>query len=195
MCSVCIEIFSLPFHPNEVNMKSDNEMTTADSAAERLMLWSKALSLLAHEDVASELVSALEAGDRERFEALLEPTRLLSIGVCIDVVDTITKVINFGPGHFEERCEVVLILYPPTPSDVNGRLYRLADGTVVFVSERLWFDYHKRAAEDPAWREANKGLLQALGILRCYWEIVSDSKLVSIERSKTLCFPTVVNPY
>jgi len=151
--------------------------------------------LLANEEVAPQLVSALEAGDRERFEALLGPTRLFQIGVCIDIVDTITKIINFGPGHFEERCEVVPTLYPPAPSEVNGRLYRLPDGTIVFISERLWFDYHRRAQEDPAWREANKSLLETLGILRCHQVIVSDSELVSIERTKTLCFPTVVNPY
>lgn len=176
-------------------MKPDNEGIQAGSAAERLMLWSEALRVLAHEDVASQLVLALEAGDRERFEALLGPTRLFQVGGCIDVVDTITKIINFGPGHFEERCEVTPALYPPSPSDVNGRLYRLSDGTVVFISERLWFDYHKRAHEDPTWREANKSFLQTLGILRCYWEIVSDSKLVTIERARTLCFPTVVTPY
>jgi hypothetical protein len=170
-------------------------MIKPDSAAERLMLWSKALRMLAREDIASELVSVLEAGDRERFEALLGPTRLFQIGGCIDIVDTITKVINFGPGHFEERCEVVPTLYPPAPSEVEGRLYRLPDGTVVFVTERLWFDYHRRAGQDAAWREANKSFLEALGILRCYLELVSDSEIVSIERTKTLCFPTVVDPY
>ena len=176
-------------------MKSDDEMIPVNSAAERLMLWSKALRSLANEDVAPQLVSALQAGDREKFESLLDRTRLLQKGVCIDIVDTITKIINFGPGHFEERCEVVPTLYPPSPSEVDGRLYRLTDGTIVFVSEKLWFDYHKRAYEDPAWREANKSLLEDLGILRCHQVIVSDSELLSIERTKTLCFPTVVNPF
>jgi hypothetical protein len=176
-------------------MKMDNERFKADSAEERLDLWSKALGLLARENVSSQLVSALEAGDRERFEALLEPTGLFQIGGCIDIVDTITKVINFGPGHYEERCEVVPTIYIFPPSDVNGRLYRLSDGTVVFISERLWFDYHKRALEDLAWREANKSFLRALGILKCYPDWVTNSKLVSIERARTICFPTVVSPY
>ncbi len=176
-------------------MKSDNEIIKADSAAERLRLWSKALGLLADEEVVSQLVSALEAGDRQRFETLLGPTNLFQTGVCIDIVETITKVINFGPGHFEERCEVVPTIYIYPPSEVNGRFYRLSDGTLVFISERLWFDYHKRALEDAAWREANKSFLQALNILQCHQEIVSDSQLVSIDRSRTLCFPTVVTPY
>ena len=176
-------------------MKSDNKMIKADTAAERLMLWSKALRSLADEDVAPQLVSALEAGDGARFEALLGPTRLFQIGGCIDIVDTITKIINFGPGHFEERCEVIPTLYPPSPSDVDGRLYRLPDGTIIFVSEKLWFDHHKRAYEDAAWRAENKSLLETLGILRCHQVIVSDSKIVTIDKSKTLCFPTVVNPY
>lgn len=176
-------------------MKSDNEMIPAGSAAERLELWSEALGLLAREDVASQLVSALEAGDRARFEELLGPTKLFQMGTCIDIVETITKVINFGPGHFEERCEVVPTFYLDPPSDVEGRLYRLPGGTIIFVSERLWFEYHKRALEDPAWRAANKSFLQALGILRCHMELVSDSEIVSIDRSRTLCFPPVVNPY
>ena len=176
-------------------MKSDHESIKAESATERLMLWSKALGLLGQEDVASQLVSALEGGDRERFEALLAPTQLLQMGGCIDVVETITKVINFGPGHFEERCEIVPTIYNFSPSDVSGRLYRLSDGTFIFISERLWFDYYKRASEDAVWRQANKSFLQALGILRCYWELVPDSELVKIERSRTICFPTVITPY
>ena len=115
--------------------------------------------------------------------------------MCIDIVETITKVINFGPGHFEERCEVVQTLYINPPSDVNGRYYRLSDGTIVFISERLWFDYHKRALEDAAWREANMSFLQALGILHCHQVLVSDSEVVTIDRSRTLCFSTVVTPY
>jgi hypothetical protein len=78
---------------------------------------------------------------------------------------------------------------------VNGRYYRLSDGTIVFISERLWFDYHKRALEDAAWREANQSFLQALGILHCHQVLVSDSEVVTIDRSRTLCFPTVVTPY
>jgi hypothetical protein len=176
-------------------MKLDNEMIKADAVAERLRLWGEGLSLLANKEIASQLVSALEAGDRARLEALLGPTRFFQIGVCIDVVETLTKVINFGPGHFEERCEVVPTFYINPPSDVNGKLYQLPDGTIIFISERLWFDYHKRAVEDAAWREANKAFLQALNILQCHQELVSDSEIVSIDRSRTLCFPTVVTPY
>jgi hypothetical protein len=165
------------------------------SAADWLRLWSKALGLLADEEVASQLVSALEVGDHHRFETLPGPTNLFQAGVCIDIVETITKDINFGPGHFEERCEVVPTIYINPPSEVNGRFYRLSDGTVVFISERLWFDYHQRAREDAAWREANKSFLQALNILQCHQELVSDSQVVSIDRSRTLCFPTVVTPY
>jgi len=176
-------------------MNPDNERIQADTAAERLMLWSKALRYLAEEGIASELLLALNTGDRERFNALIGPISFFEPGACIDIVDTITKVLNFGAWHMEERCEVVLILYPPSPSAVNGKLYKLADGTFVFVSERLWFDYHKRASEDPAWRAANKSFLEALGILNCSWVPVPDLELVSVERSKTLCFPTVIDPF
>lgn len=176
-------------------MKPDNERFQIDSAAGRLMLWSKALDFMAQEEIASQLVPALEAGDRERLEALLEPTGLFQAGFCIDIYETITKIINFGPARPVERCEVVQAVPLFSPSEDNGRVYRLPDGTYVFVSDKLWFDYHKRAAEDPAWREANISFLKALGILRCYTDWVPNSKLVSIDRSKTLCFPPVVTPY
>ena len=176
-------------------MNPDNETIQSDTATERLLLWSEALRYLAEEGIASELVLALNTGDRERFDALIRPIRFFEPGACIDIVDTLTKIINFGAWHMEERCEVVLILYPPSTSAVNGKLYRLADGTFVFVSERLWFDYHKRASQDPAWRAANKSFLETLGILSCSWVPVSDSEIVSIEKSKTLCFPTVIDPF
>ena len=176
-------------------MTMDDGIIMPETAAERLRLWSEALGYLAQEEIALQLVSALQAGNREHFEALLGPTRIFQIGGCIDIVETITRVVNFGRWHFEERCDVVPTFYPPAPSDVNGTLYQLPDGRVVFVSQKLWFDYHKRAAEDPAWRAANQAFLQALGIIQCRTVIVSDSELVSIERARTICFPTVVDPY
>ena len=175
-------------------MTKDDGIPMPETAAERLTLWSETLGYLAQEEIALQLVSALNAGNREHFEALLEPTRIFQMGECIDIVDTITRVLNFGPGKFKDFCHVVPTLYPPAPSDVNGSLYRLSDGTVVFISEKLWFDYHKRAAEDPAWLAANRAFLQALGIIQCRTAIVPDSQLVSIERARTICFPTVVDP-
>jgi hypothetical protein len=175
-------------------MKPDFEMNRSALAAERLKLWSNALDLLAQEDIASQIIAALENGDLRRFEALLEPTGLFQTGICIDIVDSITKLINFGPGHFEPRCDVVPVVHPFPTSEQNGRLYTLDDGTIIFVSERLWFDYHQRAIDDTAWREANKALLLTLGILRCHTVLVRDSKLVTLDRSRTLCFSTTVLP-
>ena len=61
-------------------MNPDNERFPIDTAAERLRLWSKALDFMAQEDVASQLVPALEAGDREVLEALLGQTGLFQAG-------------------------------------------------------------------------------------------------------------------
>ena len=61
-------------------MKSDDEMIRADSPAERLMLWSKALRLLADEGVASQLVSALEAGASVSMDSTVMSDQLPAAG-------------------------------------------------------------------------------------------------------------------
>ena len=79
-------------------------------------------------------------------------------------------------------------------SDTEGMIYRLPDGTFVFISERLWADYSSRAQQDLAWRDQNKAFLKAIDVLRCSWVWVSDSTIVSVDRTKKICFPTVITP-
>jgi hypothetical protein len=163
-------------------------------AAERLKLWGDALNTLRREEVIPKLITILEDGDRKGLEDLFDllDVKLFQIGVCIDIVDTVTKVINFGPGHLEERCQVVSILEPA--SEIDGKIYKLPDGSYVFITDRVWADYSKRAQEDPIWREQNKAFLKAIGVLRCHMELVPDSAIVTLNTSKTMCFPTVISP-
>lgn len=163
-------------------------------ATERLKLWGDALNILAQPETAARLIEALEARNRKGLEAVLKPTRLFQIGGCIDIVDTITKVINFDKGHFEERCDVVSTIVIEPLSETEGRAYQLPDGTFVLISERLWADYSARAQQDLAWREQNKAFLKAIGVLRCSWVWVADLTIVSVDKTKTICFPTVITP-
>ena len=66
-------------------MNPDNETMQADTATERLMLWSEALRYLAEEGLLPKLVLALNTGDRERFDALIRPIRFFEPGACIDI--------------------------------------------------------------------------------------------------------------
>jgi len=69
---------------------------------------------------------------------------------CIDIVETITKVINGFTSVFEEVCDLVTVLRPLEPSLTRGRAYRLPDGTIRWISEAEWFELYDRAASDPA---------------------------------------------
>ena len=175
-------------------MKQGRDRNKVDLATERLKLWGDALNTLAQGDIAVKLIAVLEAGDRKGLEALLGHTRLFQIGGCIDIIDTITRVVNFGPGHFEERCDVVYRIAFEPPSETDGKIYQLPDGTFVFISERFWADYAARAQQDPAWRYQNKAFLKAIGVLRCSFVWVPDYAIVSGITTKTICFPTVITP-
>ena len=84
-----------------------NGQSKIELAQERLKLWGDALNMLAQPEMVARLIEVLEASDRKGLEAVLEPARLFQIGGCIDIVDTITRVVNFGKGQMKERCDVV----------------------------------------------------------------------------------------
>jgi hypothetical protein len=163
-------------------------------AAERLKLWGDTFTLLAEHDVAAKLIAVLEEGDRMGLEALLEPVGLFQTGECIDIVETITKVINFGPGHPEERCQLVYRIFFNPPSDTKLEQYQLPDGTFMSITEREWLDYFERAERDPAWRDANRPFLKALGILKCAMVNVPDDAVITINKTKRICPPFLVSP-
>jgi hypothetical protein len=167
----------------------------ARSPDERLKLWAETLSYLAEPERSGQLINALNEGARPQVEALLEPTRIFEFGACIDVHKVLTAVINFGPGHWEDECEVIIRLPPHNPSQTTGKYYRLPNGQATWFSEAEWWEHYDRALNDPTWFAENIPLLKALGIVACTQKWVEDSKLVEIERSRTICFPTVTDPY
>lgn len=161
----------------------------------RLKLWADALNSLATPDVSRQLIGALDEGDRGKFEELLGPTRLFQHGGCIDIVETLTKIVNFGRGKFEDRCTVIPRIRPLAPSHTHGSPYILSDRRVAFVTSATWWSYYDRALQDPDWLAHNRDFLRALGIIICTQEWVPDQTLVSIERTRTICFPDVIHPY
>lgn len=162
---------------------------------EGLQLWSDALASLATPERRDQVVGALVEGDRAELENLLG-SRIFQFGGCIDVVRTLTGIINFGPGHYVQHCQLVQAIRPFRPSQSIGRLYRFPDGTIDFVTEAAWWVYYDRAARDPDWRTENEALLVALGILiGCEPVWAPDEELVSISQTIPMCFPTVTNPY
>ena len=60
-------------------MKSDNEQSKIDLVTERLKLWGDALNMLAQPEMAAQLITVLEAGDRQGPEAVLGPTSCLTV--------------------------------------------------------------------------------------------------------------------
>ena len=161
---------------------------------DRFRLWGETLLSLAEPDRCERVVQALNDGDRDGLERLIGE-RIFAQGGCIDVVETLTHVANFSPVTREERCEVVIILRPPNPSATSGKIYRMPDGRYVWLSEAEWWAYADRAAENPAWLKANHDLLLALGIIACHWVDVPSGQVITVERERTICFPTVVNPF
>lgn len=171
---------------------TDREPRSPD---ERLKLWAETLSYLADPERSGRLVDALNEGDRAQVEALLEPTRIFQFGGCIDIHEVLTAVINFGRGHWEDECEVIVRIRPHNPSQTSGKGYRLPNGQTIWLTEAEWWEYYDRALQDPTWFAQNIPFLKALGIVACTRKWVQDSKVVEIDRSRTICFPTVTDPY
>jgi hypothetical protein len=162
---------------------------------DRLRLWGDTLQSLAEPARSERLVQALNEGNRDALERLVGD-RLFSLGSCIDIVEILTRVVNFAPPTLEERCAVIPgRIRPLVPSTTDGAFYRLFDGRFVWVSEAEWWKYHDNAVNDAAWLMANHDLLLALGIIACHWENVPGGRIVQIDRQRTLCFPAVNNPF
>src|SRR4051794_29364395 len=115
----------------------DMEMEFGDRvnlATERIKLWADVLVRLSEGDLVAKLVTVLDEGDMKGFEELLAPDRVLQVGGCIDVVSTITKVINFGLGHYENRCELAPPLLLTIFNSDQVSSYALPDGQIVPIS-------------------------------------------------------------
>lgn len=107
----------------------------------------------------------------------------------------LTAVINFGPGHWEEECGVIVTFPPLNPSKTSGKGYRQPDGQIIWVSEAEWWEYYDRASNDATWFAQNIPFLKTLGIVTCTQKWVQDSQLIEIDKSRTMCFPTVTDPF
>jgi hypothetical protein len=163
-------------------------------ATRRVQLWADALHSLGTPELGGQLVDILNRGDRHDLEHLLPPG-LLETGGCIDVVETLTKVLNFGPGRWRETCEMALALLVGKPSATAGRIFIFPDGIAHFVTDAEWWADYRHATDDLEWRAENKELLKVLGILVCSRTFVADDQLVQLNRSQTICFPAVLDPY
>lgn len=137
---------------------SEHEPRSPD---ERLKLWAETLSYLAEPERSGRLIDALNEGDRAQVEALLEPTRIFQFGGCIDIHQVLTAVINFGPGHWEDECEVIVRIRPHNPSQTIGKGYRLPNGQTIWLTEAEWWEYYDRALKDPALVRAKRPLSQS----------------------------------
>ena len=163
-------------------------------AAERLKIWGNALNMLAQPEMAARLIEVLEAGNHKDLEAVIERTGLFQKGVCIDIVEIFAKVVNFGPGQFEERCDVVVINFITPCIQGAGKFYKTPAGSITYITDCEWRAFYERAQRDLAWRDQNKEFLKAIGVLTCSMVWVPDSKIVSVDRTRTICFPAVINP-
>jgi hypothetical protein len=162
---------------------------------DRVRLWADALDYLAEPDRTKELIEVLNHGDRAQLEALLEPTRILQTGGCIEGVEILIGVIHHGGWHFEEKCSLVFKPRPIDPGYATGKYYRLPDGTYAWFSDAHWWEYFDRAASDLEWRKEHKDLLVALGILVCETRRVPNDEIVTAEKKYRFCFPTVIDPF
>jgi hypothetical protein len=87
-------------------------------------------------------------------------------------------------------CTFVNRLRPVNPSPLIGRGYRLANGTIMWLSEADWWQMMDRAVNDEAWRNANYDLLVAVGILTCHFELMPTVKRFDVSRQYHICPPT-----
>lgn len=176
-------------------MEADDFQSKIEQVVGRFKMWSAALEMLAQPEMASQLIQVLEGNDLNGFESLLEPTRVFQEGGCIDIYVTITHIANFGRGHWEERCEAICFSGNLSTGETSGRVYSLPDGTYIYVSNRQWAELCERAHRDSLWLEQNKVLLKALGMISCPQVWVPDDTLIIIDRNRTICFPTVTQPF
>jgi hypothetical protein len=109
---------------------------------------------------------------------------------CVDIAETVTRLVQTGDYQVKEVCSVVNVLRPPNPSTTNGRGYRIADGRILWLTEADWWELMDKAVGDEAWREANHDLLVAVGILTCHLELVPTINLVDVTKQYQFCPPT-----
>jgi hypothetical protein len=111
-------------------------------------------------------------------------------GGCVEIDDTTSRTAPTGEITVTQVCELVTVLRPPDPSQTNGRGYRLADGSTLWLSEADWWALMDQAAEDIEWREANRDLLVLVGILECRYVVIPVIKTIEMTERYRICEPT-----
>jgi hypothetical protein len=156
--------------------------------AGRLRTWSDVLGRLSEPELSRSLLTALDTGDGKAFRELFgEP---FGPATCIEIVETVTRFVHTGDFQLTRVCTIVDRLRPTNPSTVSGAGYRLADGTVLWLTEAEWWAMLDQAAADEKWRQANLDLLVALGILTCRFELVRTISRYDLSKTYHVCPPT-----
>lgn len=109
---------------------------------------------------------------------------------CVQIDETVSKTAPTGEVGVTQVCSIVNVLRPLNPSTTSGRGYQLGDGSIVWLSEADWWELMDKAVEDQEWREANRDLLVAVGILECHFVIVPTIKSIEITERYRFCDPT-----
>lgn len=158
--------------------------------ADRLKAWSNVLAGLADPQICRQLLTVLDQADGKGLHELMDSWKFPGEVGCIEIVDTITRFVHTGDFEQVESCAIVNKLRPPHPSTTNGVGYQLPDGSVLWLTESEWWQMMDRAVNDEAWRDQNHGLLVAVGILFCTFEMVPSIQRFDLAKRYTICTPT-----
>jgi len=161
-----------------------------DVVAGRLRAWSEVLGSWGEPEQCRRLLEALDTADGKSFHALIDPWDLFEGVPCVDIAETVTKVAQTGDKEQVEVCEIIERIRPVRPSTTTGMGYRLADGTVLWLSEAEWWGLRDRAVSDEKWRDANHQLLVALGILTCHLQLLPTVIRFDLTKTYRICGPT-----
>jgi hypothetical protein len=161
-----------------------------DLVAGRLNAWSIALAGLADPDACRKFLTILDEGDGKSLHKLIDRWNLPGEVGCIEIVDTITRFVHTGDFEPVEKCSFVHKLRPLNPSTTSGVGYQLPDGTVLWLTESEWWQMMDHAVNDEVWRDQNHGLLVAVGIMFCTFEMVATIQRFDIDKRYTICTPT-----
>lgn len=157
--------------------------------AGRLAVWATVLGGLADPTACRNLLSVLDQGNGKAFHELLDGWGLPDAG-CIEIVETMTRIVHTGDYQPVESCSFVNRLRPLQPSTTSGKGYQLRDGTVLWLTEAEWWEMMDRAVHDDGWRKANHDLLVDVGIMVCTFDLVPTVARFDFDKRYTICPPT-----
>ncbi len=128
--------------------------------------------------------------------ATVAATSLTALGAtahadgCVQIDETISKTAPTGEYSLTQVCSIVDVPRQINPSTTSGRGYQLGDGSIIWLSEADWWELRDRAASDNEWREANRDLLIAVGILECHFTFLPTIKSIELTERYRICDPT-----